>query len=104
VTPALQFDRAAPLSFNEIKRSIVSTTLLYRLRACRIGTQESLGVRADFPPVLDKKIAHAAVGYFFDSGGEDGNRTGLNGFTGRFDGLEIKHLNENLSQRLPRSK
>ncbi len=33
----------------------------------------------------DKKIAHAKVGYFFDAGGEDGNRTRLNGFAGRID-------------------
>ena len=32
---------------------------------------------------VDKKIAHAMVGYFFDAGGEDGNRTRLNGFAGR---------------------
>jgi len=32
-----------------------------------------------------KKIAHFEVGYFLllDSGGEDGNRTRLNGFAGR---------------------
>ena len=29
------------------------------------------------------KIAHSEVGYFFSSGGEDGNRTRLNGFAGR---------------------
>ena len=53
------------------------------------------------PWAPDKKIAHAEVGYFFDSGGEDGNRTRLNGFAGRIAGLRIKHLRENLPIRLP---
>ena len=34
------------------------------------------------PIATDKKIAHAMVGYSF-YGGEDGNRTHLNGFAGR---------------------
>ena len=55
-------------------------------------------------PVLiatDKKIAHAKVGYFFDSGGEDGNRTRLNGFAGRIDELKINGLHQNLLFHLP---
>ena len=30
-----------------------------------------------------EKIAPASVGYFFDVGGKDGNRTHVNGFAGR---------------------
>jgi hypothetical protein len=44
-----------------------------------------------------KKIAHSEVGYFLDfiiacSGGEDGNRTRLNGFAGRLITIKIKYL------------
>jgi hypothetical protein len=51
-----------------------------------------------------KKIAYAKVGYFFDSGGEDGNRTRLNGFAGRIAELKIRYLGENLPQHLPSPK
>jgi hypothetical protein len=40
------------------------------------------------------------VGYLFDSGGEDGNRTRLNGFAGRIAELKINHIRQNLQHYL----